>query len=258
MSNFFVKTAFYITMDGSSKKPIRSTAASRARTRSALVAAASPAAGPSSSTESVAKNGASPASSITENLMKKFSSDTISPLKAGGPGRLPSIRADRDLTLGGLRPGAQAAGDGGAKPKKVFTPTIPARRVKAEAATEEKSTEVSNNGKSHNRWNKDDGTPGRGRGRGRGKPALIQVILIPIYVYFSNSSIPFLFVLQTTDGLFADGVTELARPGSHGSSYRGDKESSSSASAMEKPTINPNASLFKLCTKCMAYCLLFL
>lgn len=114
---------------------------------------------------------ASPSTSITGDIVKKLSMNTaISPLNANRPGRLPSFRGDRDLSLG-ARPGLNLSpNDGGAKPKKEFKPTIPVRRAKvSESPTvkEEKTSEPSGRGR---------GKRDAGRGRGRGRPDLIQVL----------------------------------------------------------------------------------
>ncbi|XP_039254815.1 DNA-directed RNA polymerase III subunit RPC4-like [Styela clava] len=73
------------------------------------------------------------------------------------PGRLPSLRGPRDLTLGGVR-------------KKTFTPNIPVRkeRSKQEQKTDEVSTRSKKDGSRRDRQR------GRGRGRGRGRPEIIQ------------------------------------------------------------------------------------
>lgn len=115
------------------------------------------------------KNGsASPSvASITGEAIRKISMTTpISPINANRPGRLASFRGERDLTLGGARSGA----DAGAKPKKVFAPTIPARRTKAQDAGNE--AKISDNVTSSRGRGRRDAAP---RGRGRGKPELIQV-----------------------------------------------------------------------------------
>ena len=132
---------------------------------------------PESTTEGN-KNGSnvSSASPSTSDLVKKLSlNSAISPLNANRPGRLPSFRGERDLTLGGSRSSINSVTSvdgGGAKPKKEFKPTIPARRNKAQESLpvkEEKFAEPSNRG----RGRRDGPT----RGRGRGRPDLIQVIL---------------------------------------------------------------------------------
>lgn len=71
------------------------------------------------------------------------------------PGRLPSLRGPRDLTLGGVK-------------KKTFAPKIPVRkdRSKREQTAKEVQTERKEVSKR--------GRPSRGRGRGRGRPEIIQ------------------------------------------------------------------------------------
>ena len=92
--------------------------------------------------------------------------------------RLPSFRGERDLSLGGSsKPNLNSLSGvdkGGAKPKKEFKPTIPARRAKAQETplNVDNSLESSSNGRGRGRR---DDNRGRGRGRGRGRPELIQV-----------------------------------------------------------------------------------
>lgn len=81
------------------------------------------------------------------------------------PGRLPSLRPARDLTL-------SAPPKLGGNTKRTFTPTIPARRVKQEVkeeASPNSATRRHGEGRGRGRHE------GRGRGRGeRGKPNIIQ------------------------------------------------------------------------------------
>lgn len=81
------------------------------------------------------------------------------------PGRLPSLRPARDLTL-------SAPPKLGGNTKRTFTPTIPARRVKQEVkeeASPNSGTRRHGEGRGRGRHE------GRGRGRGeRGKPNIIQ------------------------------------------------------------------------------------
>lgn len=132
----------------------------------------------------VNKNGStsSPSSStsITGDIVKKLTLNAaISPINANRPGRLPSFRGERDLTLGSRSSiGSLATADGGAKPKKEFKPTIPARRTKNQdspVVKEEKGTESNVGSRGRGRR---EGT----RGRGRGKPELIQVLTIFLQV----------------------------------------------------------------------------
>lgn len=87
------------------------------------------------------------------------------------PGRLPSLRPARDLTLG-----ATPKLSFSATPKRTFTPNIPSRRIKQEQKDESAQTP----GKSEERRRQDGGRgrgrgEGRGRGRGdRGKPNVVQ------------------------------------------------------------------------------------
>lgn len=123
---------------------------------------------------------ASTSTSITGDIVKKLSLNTaISPLNANRPGRLPSFRGERDLSLGGARTSQLSAVEsGGAKPKKEFKPTIPARRTKtndSQPAKDEKSSEISSRG----RGRKD----GSQRGRGRGRQDLIQVSSFCILIF---------------------------------------------------------------------------
>ncbi|KAH3872234.1 hypothetical protein DPMN_035449 [Dreissena polymorpha] len=83
---------------------------------------------------------------------------------SGRGARLPSIRGPRDLTLGGVQ-------------KKVFTPNIPARRVKQEPSNDQPTPSASKDqskGKKGLAPSKDDRGRGRGRGRGRNMPSVIQ------------------------------------------------------------------------------------
>ncbi|KAL9979679.1 hypothetical protein ACROYT_G017379 [Oculina patagonica] len=87
------------------------------------------------------------------------------------PGRLPSLRPARDLTLGAT-PKISLSGSA----KRTFTPNIPTRRVKQEPKDEASPTP----GNSGERRRQDGGRgrgrgEGRGRGRGdRGKPNIVQ------------------------------------------------------------------------------------
>lgn len=87
------------------------------------------------------------------------------------PGRLPSLRPARDLTLG-----ATTKLSFSSTPKRTFTPNIPTRRIKQES----KEESVKSPGRSEERRHQDRGRgrgrgEGRGRGRGlRGKPNIIQ------------------------------------------------------------------------------------
>lgn len=87
------------------------------------------------------------------------------------PGRLPSLRPARDLTLG-----ATPKLSFSSTPKRTFTPNIPTRRIKQEP----KEESVKSPGRSEERRQQDGGRgrgrgEGRGRGRGlRGKPNVIQ------------------------------------------------------------------------------------
>jgi len=135
---------------------------------------AKPAADSQSNSEASSSTQNGSGASIAAGLIKKLSTNTASPLKPGGPGRLPSIKAERDLTLGASRPASsQASGENGAKPKKVFQPTIPVRRAKVqqEAPAEQKPPEKPFAGRGRGR---DDQSSGRGRGRGR--PDIIKVL----------------------------------------------------------------------------------
>ncbi|XP_032227153.2 DNA-directed RNA polymerase III subunit RPC4 [Nematostella vectensis] len=80
------------------------------------------------------------------------------------PGRLPSLRPARDLTLGGT----PKVTLGGAQ-KRTFTPNIPTRRVKEEPkdASQTERQKSERRGRGDNKRGKDSGR-GRGRGRGRG------------------------------------------------------------------------------------------
>lgn len=154
----------------------------------------------------------------TSDLVKKLSLHAaISPLTANRPGRLPSFRGERDLTLGGnSRPGPSTLSslDGGsAKPKKEFKPTIPARRAKAQETplNVDKSSESPSNGRGQGRRDGD-----RGRGRGRGKPELIQ----------------------TTGSIFGEGVSDLGLKMRSSSSVYADRESAGSTAGLEKPRLN--------------------
>lgn len=118
-------------------------------------------------------NPSNSSTSVTGDIAKKLGLNAaISPLNTNRPGRLPSFRGERDLTLGGARPGANSDGSG-VKPKKEFKPTIPARRNKAADSSQVKEeSSAESNGRGRGR--RDGAT--RGRGRGRGKPDLIQVL----------------------------------------------------------------------------------
>ena len=151
-------------------------------------------------------------------------------MKPGGPGRLPSIKAERDLTLGASRPASsQASGENGAKPKKVFQPTIPVRRAKVqqEAPAEQKPPEKPFVGRGRGR---DDQSSGRGRGRGR--PDIIKVLN---FYHFFEENINVYSLFQSTGTLFGQGASELSKTGG---SYRERESSSSSASNLEKPRIS--------------------
>lgn len=89
------------------------------------------------------------------------------------PGRLPSLRPARDLTLGATPTGKLSFSS---TPKRTFTPNIPTRRIKQEP----KEESAKSPGRSEERRRQDGGRgrgrgEGRGRGRGhRGKPNIIQ------------------------------------------------------------------------------------
>ncbi|XP_064602514.1 DNA-directed RNA polymerase III subunit RPC4-like isoform X2 [Liolophura sinensis] len=76
----------------------------------------------------------------------------------GKSARLPSLRGPRDLTLGGV-------------PKKSFTPSIPVRKDRSKAQTEEASSSGTPGSSSRRGRNgrPERGRGGRGRGRGRGR-----------------------------------------------------------------------------------------
>ncbi|XP_020613394.1 DNA-directed RNA polymerase III subunit RPC4-like [Orbicella faveolata] len=87
------------------------------------------------------------------------------------PGRLPSLRPARDLTLG-----ASPKLSLSVTPKRTFTPNIPTRRTKQEPKDDASPT-AGNSGERRRR----DGGRGRGRGEGRGrgrgdrgKPNIVQ------------------------------------------------------------------------------------
>ncbi len=98
--------------------------------------------------------------------------------------RLPSLRGERDLSLGGSsRPNlnsVSSADKGAAKPKKEFKPTIPVRRTKTQEAplNVDNSKESSSNGRGRG-GRRDDN-----RGRGRGKKW--EQVLIFLYCYANN------------------------------------------------------------------------
>ena len=167
--------------DGAEKKLLRPAAAlkSKASSTNNVSGEANRTSSESTNKSVETENGSSP--SITEDFMKKISTNVMSPLTANRPGRLASFRPERDLTLGALvKPltpstavASAAAQGGGTKSKKNFAPTIPTRRGKIQ---EEKTEEKATNDRSpsqRGRGRKDDSS--RGRGRGRGKPELIQV-----------------------------------------------------------------------------------
>ncbi|KAI9561903.1 hypothetical protein GHT06_012865 [Daphnia sinensis] len=154
----------------------------------------------------------------TSDIVKKLSLNAaISPLTANRPGRLPSFRGERDLTLGGNSRSSlstlSSLDGGSAKPKKEFKPTIPARRAKAQETplNVDKSSESPSNGRGRGRRDGD-----RGRGRGRGKPELIQ----------------------TTGSIFGEGVSDLGLKMRSSSSVYADRESASSTAGLEKPRLN--------------------
>jgi len=171
-------------------------------------------------------NGSSNSSSVTDSFMK-FSAQVASPSEPRSrPGRLPSLRLDKDLTLSPATgkfaiPSSLPGHATGSNPKKKqFTPSIPAKRKPQEVAEHKEVVEE----KSHaDRGQRGRGDRGRGRGdqrgRGRGKP--------------SN-------YIQTAGSLYGQGVGgDLAarRPsssGGGGSSYGG----GSAKTSFERPKLN--------------------
>ena len=136
-------------------------------------------------------NGSTPAvastSSGPENLMKKMSSGNLSPLTQRTPGRLPSLKPQRNLSLtdnkasaSGVKNSVSGAGETVPKPKKVFVPNVSAGRRKPQEAPapvikQEVPDAASTRGRGRGRGGRGDG--GATRGRGRGKPELIQVYI---------------------------------------------------------------------------------
>lgn len=85
------------------------------------------------------------------------------------PGRLPSLRPARDLTLG--------AASGITPAKRTFTPNIPTRRIKQEPRDEPHLTPERSGGQRRQRGEGRGRGRGEGRGRGRGernKPTIVQ------------------------------------------------------------------------------------
>lgn len=139
--------------------------------------------------------GLSRTASAPEEIMKKMSSGNLSPLTQTTPGRLPSLRPERNLTLTEGTPtqtGVKNSLSGGAsetgvKPKKSFAPNLSAGRRKPQQGSPVVVKEE---------FPKGDGGRGRGgrgrgrdgtvptRGRGRGRPELIQVCLFRTNHYF--------------------------------------------------------------------------
>ena len=144
-------------------------------------------------------------SSITEDFMKKISTNVMSPITANRPGRLPSFRTERDLTLGAANSLSTAVA-----PKKVFKPTIPTRRGRTQDASEKVEEKVQpERPAGRGRGRGKDGVRGRGRGR-------------------SDNYI------QTTGSVFGEGIADLATKKAGRSEYSRD----SAASQMEKPKLN--------------------
>ena len=160
--------------DGGQRNLLRPTAAIKSKSTSTSAAAE-----PVDNTDSnKSENGSS---LLTEDFMKKISTNVMSPLTANRPGRLASLRPERDLTLGAssvktnnLLSGASiaAASATGAKAKKIFAPTIPTRRGKNQDSQDKDEDKFPFDTVSSRGRGKDSG---RGRGRGRGRPELIQV-----------------------------------------------------------------------------------
>ncbi|CAH3151840.1 unnamed protein product [Porites evermanni] len=85
------------------------------------------------------------------------------------PGRLPSLRPARDLTLG--------AASGITPAKRTFTPNIPTRRIKQESFSDRYISHQRSGGQRQQRGEGRGRGRGEGRGRGRGernKPTIVQ------------------------------------------------------------------------------------
>ncbi|XP_046442748.1 DNA-directed RNA polymerase III subunit RPC4-like isoform X1 [Daphnia pulex] len=148
------------------------------------------------------------------DLVKKLAlKAATSPLNANRSGRLPSLRGERDLSLGGSsRPNLNSV-SGAAKPKKEFKPTIPVRRTKTLEAplNVDNSAESSSNGRGRG-GRRDDN---RGRGRGRGKEWV-----------------------QSEGALFGQGVCDSNPKMRSSSSAYADREGGGSSGGLEKPRLN--------------------
>ncbi|ESO93285.1 hypothetical protein LOTGIDRAFT_232725 [Lottia gigantea] len=116
---------------------------------------------------------------------------------SGKSARLPSLKGPRDLTLGGV-------------PKKVFTPTIPARRDKVkENPAPQKSSKPNTSTRGRNER-------GRGRGRGRGREnTLVQ-----------------------SHSIFEQGPAQKQSRGGSGISYREDGGGSSKVSVKKEKNVS--------------------
>lgn len=126
------------------------------------------AASETNSTET-SKNGSS--SSFPKEILEKFPPEKTPLVSTSKPGRLPSLRGERDLTLGGARPGPS---DGGTKTTK-FTPNVKRGTVRRGNTAQETATPAVEEKKTDGHGRGRGGRDGSTRGRGRGRPELIQV-----------------------------------------------------------------------------------
>ncbi|EFX85115.1 hypothetical protein DAPPUDRAFT_222732 [Daphnia pulex] len=152
------------------------------------------------------------------DLVKKLAlKAATSPLNANRSGRLPSLRGERDLSLGGSsRPNLNSvsgADKGAAKPKKEFKPTIPVRRTKTQEAplNVDNSAVSSSNGRG--RGGRRDDNQGRGRGKGKAW-------------------------VQSEGALFGQGVCDSNSKMKSSSSAYADREGGGSSGGLEKPRLN--------------------